>query len=450
MAAAVRRQPVVALEPGEVFPSDCTRNPERITGKQRLPVNMHVEMSSIGSGALWETHARVECGVQWGRRGSRRTRIWFDLPKALRPDLNPRADVWLVALLPWAMRLGEPLQLSNPVDQTLLANATKLMTIWSAWRPELQVVPIQAESVTATPAAEPARFASFFTAGVDSFFTALHPGFGQTDPALTAAGAQHELLYVIGFDVRLDHPELFPVRLGRLQEAADELGRPLHILATNLRALDLPGLSWGEIYHGAALGAVGQLLAGRYRRVLIASTYGPRDLSPFGSHPDTDPLMSSAALTFIHHGQELRRSEKFARLVDHELFLRSLQVCYLSPVGGNCGRCRKCLLTLAMLDLLGKLDRARTFSAAGYSLEQLRRMKVRVPGPSLTGELLDTATALGREDVAGPLRDCLAWNLRNQRFVDTIGRLALVPGMGPIARSLQRKAARRLWAGAAA
>jgi len=411
---------------------------------------MRVESSRIRPAALWETHVRVESSVRWGRRGARRTHIWFDLHRSLLPDLNPRADAWLVALLPWAMRLGEPLQLSDPVDQTLLDNAAKLMAIWSAWRPELRVVPVDAEAVAATPAAEPAKFASFFTAGVDSFFTALNPAFGQTDPALTAAGAAHELLYVIGFDVRLNHPELIPGRLGRLREAAGELGRPLHVLATNLRDLDLPGLSWGEIYHGAALGAVGQLLAGRYRRVLIASTFGPRDLSPFGSHPDTDPLMSSAALTFIHHGQELRRSEKFARLVDHDLFLRSLQVCYLSPVGGNCGRCRKCLLTLAMLDLLGKLDRARTFSTAGYSPEQLRRMKVRVPGPSLTRELFDTATALGREDVAGPLRDCLAWNLRNQRIVDTIGRLAVVPGIGLIVRSLQRKAARRLWAGAAA
>ena len=410
---------------------------------------MRAEDIVLSSDALWETHVRVERQVAWGRRGARHTRIWFDVPRTLLPVLNPRDDAWLLGLLPWAMRLGEPLSLSRPVDDALLANAGKLMGIWSTWRRELRAVPLESPTVTASPAADPARFASFFTAGVDSFFTALNPGFGQADQAPSSAGAGHELLYVVGFDLRLDQPGLFPGRIKRLQETAGELGKPLHILATNLRALDLPGLPWGDVYHGFALGAAGQLLAGRYRRVLIASTFGPRDLSPFGSHPDTDPLMSSAALTFVHHGQELRRSEKFARLVDHDLFLRSLQVCYLSPVGGNCGRCRKCLLTLGALDLLGKLDRARTFDTARYSPAQLRRMKVRVDGPSLTGELLAAAADQGREDLAEPLRDCLAWNQRNQRIVDALGRLAVVPGLGPIARSLQRKATRRLWAGAA-
>ena len=77
---------------------------------------------------------------------------------------------------------------------------------------------VQAQSLPAPPPVGPARLASFFPAGVDAFFTALPPGFGQTDPALTAAGAAYELLYVIGFDVRLNHPELFPGRLGRLRE----------------------------------------------------------------------------------------------------------------------------------------------------------------------------------------------------------------------------------------
>lgn len=388
--------------------------------------------------------------MAWGRGGRRRTRVWFDVPRALADGLNLRGDAWLVGLLPWAMKLGEPLEFSGPVDAGLLGNAGRLMSIWSQWRPELRVVPIRAGTVAATPAADAGRFGSFFTAGVDSYFTALEPGFGAEggEGALDPAG--HELLYVIGFDVRLEQPGLFAGRLARLQEAADGLGRPLHVLATNLRSVDLPGLSWGETYHGFALGAVGQCLAGRYRRLLIASTFGPQDLSPFGSHPDTDPLMSSAALTFVHHGKELRRWEKFERVTRSELVLRTLQVCYLSPTGGNCGRCRKCLLALATLDLLGRLDRARTFEVARYSPQQLRRMKVRMSGPSLTGELLRAAETQGREDLAAPLRECFEWNRRNERIVARIGRLGIIPGLGPVVRSLQRKAARRLWAGAAA
>jgi hypothetical protein len=57
--------------------------------------------------------------------------------------------------------------------------------------------------------------------------------------------------------------------------------------------------------------------------------------------------------------------------------------------------------------------------------------------------------ALGRTDVAEPRRECLAWNQRNPRIMDAIGRLAVVSGWRPVVRWLQRHATRCRWAGIA-
>ena len=105
---------------------------------------------------------------------------------------------------------------------------------------------------------------------------------------------------------------------------------------------------------------------------------------------------------------------------------------------------------MAALDLLGRLGRTRAFDASGYSVDRLRRLQLNTASAaSFAQELLQAAERLNRSDILAALQDALAWNAKNQRVVDAVGHLDRIPGLGPVARSLQRKVRRRLWARAA-
>ena len=71
--------------------------------------------------------------------------VWFELPERNAETLCQTGNAWLVALLPVATRLGEPLRISLPVDTLLRRGAVEVMRIWSVWHPELRVVPIEVD-----------------------------------------------------------------------------------------------------------------------------------------------------------------------------------------------------------------------------------------------------------------------------------------------------------------
>jgi hypothetical protein len=138
-------------------------------------------------------------------------------------------------------------------------------------------------------------------------------------------------------------------------------GKKLVIVETNVRELSDPLVGWG-MSHGAVLGAVGLALSGRLSRVYIASANSYDQLHPWGSHPLLDPLWSSAAVAFLHDGNEARRADKVVALTGYEPALESLRVCW-GPKGEeyNCGACEKCLRTMLALHVAGALQRCKSF-----------------------------------------------------------------------------------------
>ena len=408
---------------------------------------MKLEGPTTETDEVWSSHLRISGRVVRDRRWRFPRPLWFAIPRDLEPDWNRRGDPWLLMLLPFAMALGEPLRIPLPVDPTLLANVAKLQSLWSAWLPHrLKIIPVEAEPA---PPAEPSvgrRSVSFFSGGIDSYYTALHRDRPViTDPKHYPAVA-HELVFILGFERAL-RPQFIPKKLEALKRAAKALGDPIHILGTNLRELRLANLDWGSVLHGFALGAVGQLLSPRYSRVLIPSSHSPPHDFHWGSHPDSDPLFSSTSTEFVHHGGELGRFDKTRILSDNEHVLDAVHVCLQGQESGNCSRCGKCLRTMAALDLLGRLRQARAFDASAYHVDRLRRLQISTAsGASFAHELMRAAEQRNRPDMLAALQDSLEWNFRNQRVVAALGRLERFPGLGAVSRSLQRKISRRLWA----
>ncbi|CAN5358043.1 hypothetical protein BH20GEM2_BH20GEM2_09470 [soil metagenome] len=297
---------------------------------------------------------------------------WFEVAAAVAGDLSNSGNPWLVAMLPLAAMLGEPLRLEAPAEAGLIDNARRVMEIWRAWYPDVEVVEIDADPLEDGDSRSPGRVGAFFSGGVDSFFTALRP-------RDKAAGAERiaidELLTVRGFDIPLSAAEAFSGLRETAARAARELGYDFLDVATNLRTGRWDGLPWGPLGHGCALVGTALALENRYGAAVVPATGGYRDLHPWGSHPLTDPLLSTNSLRIIHDGAAFTRVDKLRLLTDSPTALRALRVCWESRSDRNCGACPKCIRTMAVLDLLGVLNRCDSFPCRRVAPRAVARLR---------------------------------------------------------------------------
>ena len=302
---------------------------------------------------------------------------WFDFPEDLQSSQCKNGNPWLILMLPLACHFGEPITIDRPVDRALADNLKGLQQVWQSWYPELHIVDIHAKSIASAdrlhgPEAEERRTISCFSGGVDSFFTlfrhlerAIGDGSSTIDDLLTIAGFNTPME-----DFRQQQKDLAP--------AAEKLGRRLIPVMTNIRYGAQPVATPYSIEksmigyaHGPLLAAIVHMLEPRYKEFILPASHHFANLMPYGSHPLTDRLLSSAELSVVHDGASFARIERTQFIAQFDIALQTLHVCWQDYSRGNCSRCQKCLRTMAALDLLGARDRAKSFDWTNYSIERL-------------------------------------------------------------------------------
>ena len=101
---------------------------------------------------------------------------------------------------------------------------------------------------------------------------------------------------------------------------------------------------------GLAVGGlvVGLLLGGQFSRILIS---GSDVRVSHGSHPLLDKQWSSQQVTFVHHGEGVKRIDKARAIILDPLVQRYLHVCWegMTVEQINCGECEKCVRTQCQL-----------------------------------------------------------------------------------------------------
>jgi hypothetical protein len=368
------------------------------------------------------------------RPGAAPETYWFDVPEEHAGSLSQTGNPWLACLLPLAVRLGQPLRLCLPVDRLLYRNTRELMAMWSIWYPDVRPVEVVADCLTDPPPARGERSAAFFSTGVDSFFTTLR----SADPGAIPID---DLISVWGFDMPYDQAGAVAKRGQRLASIARELGKTLVDVATNLRSTRLRQTSWGYLLHGGALASVGLALEGRYGTLLVAGPYDYGHVVPWGTHPQTDGLLSTSGTEVLHDGATYDRFEKVEYIARFEIALKNLHVCYRQTSDVNCGACEKCLRTMSMLEVLGKLEACGTFPRNASVSERLSRVYVaNARGESHYRRIRREALARGRGDIARAARVTLRRSPRIRRlmtipdWLDT--RKGLWRAAAPIRRAL--------------
>lgn len=297
---------------------------------------------------------------------------WIDVPQEYSQYLSDSGNTWLVLLLPLAVRLSEPLEISRPIDRDLFTNVHKLMQIWNGWYPQLKPVPIEAE-VQERPLQQPGiATAALFSGGVDSWFTLLNHNGNCSQPDTVRID---DLLRVWGLDIPLEGADERRALREAMLHATSEFKTSYIEVATNLaKTRWWTEVDWARVAHGCAFASVGHALGRRYAHVLIPSTLSDGAAEPWGTHPLTDPLLSSATTKFIHDGAGFNRVEKTELVAKSEAALSSLQVCWETRGYRNCGGCSKCYITMTTLFLLGVLDRCSRFGARQIDKRKLMRI----------------------------------------------------------------------------
>lgn len=300
--------------------------------------------------------------------------LWFAVPTEHRPCLADNANAFVVAVLMDAMCRGRRIELEGAaVTESLLRNLDEFQRAWVAWRSNLNIIPIDAESVgDETSSGKPAVMS--FSGGLDSCYTLMQNRPQSDSVRRIDVGAA---LMLHGYDIPLVDRAGFAGAWERGRVICESAGVELIPMRTNFRRLHAP--RYWEDRHGTALAAALTLLAGRFGAGVVSATLPYQIMASWGSNPVTDPLLGSGGFPVLHFGAGATRLEKFRAVGQWDEARRRLRVCWEGrDRRGNCGRCRKCVLTQVSLKCLGlPLD---CFSAPLEDAALAERLPTRYPG----------------------------------------------------------------------
>jgi hypothetical protein len=282
-------------------------------------------------------------------------RVYFKIDSSKHGYVCDDASPFAAALLLPSMRQGEDLVIKGSISKQLYRGMQDIMEEVLGWNIGLKPITIQADSLVGDTQ-QPNAAASFFSGGVDSFYTYLKH---KTDRV--EADRVKSLILVRGFDINLRETELWDDTLNNIAKiaAADEV--ELVTVTTNLHELLEPILDWG-FAHGGCLAAVGLALRNEFSKIYIPSTHSVAEQIAWGSNLALDKHWGTERLTFEHDGSETTRVNKvITQVAKSPLALKYLRVCCVPGATYNCGKCDKCLRTMVNLYIADALDKAETF-----------------------------------------------------------------------------------------
>ena len=289
---------------------------------------------------------RIDYRVQVGERS-------FDLYiQSASLVEQPGLDVALpLALLP-AMRLGQPIHVEGALSETFLEGVKRVVNYYAANFEGFSIIPITADSYYKAKAEASQRKASFFSGGVDSFFSLFKARDELTD-----------IITIRGFDMSLSDSDRWQKTSSSAQTVADELNIQLHEVECNFGSIIKEYGSWVEHGHGMVLACVARSLAGLFGEVIVPGTEDINHQVPWGSTIFTDPQYSDERLSIVHDACPANRSDKIVSLANEPLALKYLRVCPGAKNDGNynCCRCEKCLRTMVAFYAAGALDAVSAF-----------------------------------------------------------------------------------------
>lgn len=291
------------------------------------------------------------------------TPLWYELPARL-PQISPDdAEPFLIASIMDAMEEDRDLHVGGRVSFLLLSNLQEFMAAWSRWLPEtFHVVDVTADSISTSPHPTDLPHDTavvLHTGGLNATSTIYRHANGlegHRSRRITAG------VMVQGFLISLDDGEKFARSIELARSALDSIGIATHPLRTNYR--EAIRTHWSNAY-GIAFVSVLQFFKPLARWALIgapksyedidAFPNGAHPLTPYGSNPFTNALLSSDSMQIIHDGSRFDLMEKTAIVARWPEGTRNLRVCWRrGQIEDHCGACEDCIRTKLGFLVLGE------------------------------------------------------------------------------------------------
>lgn len=301
-------------------------------------------------------NARLVAAIDFG---SDAKEIWLEVDSKYAEYLcAERADAFLIALLPHAMRAGLDIESEAPVSERL------------KYQIEAYLIPslvkygrsLHASEIIAKTDSTPMHNAGGVGAGVSCGVDSLHILKNQLNPACNSLKLTHLTLNNVGAFAD-EGSEQYNWTAQRAKSLCGELG--LEFVQTNSNLAEQLPIEFVRVHTYANVFAVYALQ--KLWKVFFYGSPG-LDFQQYFSLNENDvkdaahydllslDSFSTQNLKIYSEGGAKERYDKILELVDFEPAQRYLQVC-VSDRGPNCGQCFKCIRTLLMLDALGALDK---------------------------------------------------------------------------------------------
>jgi hypothetical protein len=312
-------------------------------------------------------------------------RVWFAVEEAHADHLEQAGpEAFLLAVLPIAIRTGQDVQVTMPLSTRLFysvdSSVIPILVGLSA-QPATRVRVLADDLTSLAPST---AVATPFSGGIDSFATVAEHHFSSVPEAYRLTHLTYHNVGSHGLGTSGD--TIFGMRRSLIGRAAAELGLPLVLIDSNLHYF-MRGPFTDS--HTVRQIAAAHAMSGLFGKFLLASGAGYTELKiergDAIGHTDAAlvHVLSSEAMECISSGSQYTRAEKTELVSEIAMSYRYLDVCvdqhFLPTVRPNCSACKKCARTMAMLDILGKLDRY----GAVFDLDAWRRDGARRLAPAL-------------------------------------------------------------------
>jgi hypothetical protein len=290
------------------------------------------------------------------------------VPIAQADLLDPTATPGVGPLVVLAAVRGEDLDVEGPVDACMADGAAQIMATLVDWW-GLPPLAVRIDDVYDTPADGDA-VGLFFTRGVDSWSTLLD---------LLDEPPGDRVTHLVSVRLASTTPAVVEAEIVAGHRAvAAELGLELVEVESSIQAMLTPHRRWMDTA-AAALTGTGLQLAGRMRRLVLATDHPVHDHLRTGGNPALFTPLRTGRTEVVAGNLERNRVQRVAHLLGSPLARRSLQVCWERGTAANCGRCVKCLMTMTGLAMAGDPDPSAGF-ASRLDPDHVRQL---VLGPEL-------------------------------------------------------------------
>lgn len=283
----------------------------------------------------------------------RTEKLRYDFTGITIDEISHRSDPLCGTLLTPAMSRGEDLQINGVVSSRLAFNLLRIRDVCNFWWPQFKKINISIPDQDYSSGLTAKSAISFFSGGVDSFYTLLK--YQHIDYGLNL----ERIIYLRGVETNLSKIGNTDGSEAAVRAVAAEYGINVISGETNLR--NVGRLHWEKYYHGHALAGLASFFSDVASVAMIPSAFSYNHLVPHGSSPITDEMYTSQNQIVAHDGAEVTRAQKIERCLELNpmLFKKYLRVCIANKGENyNCGKCRKCVRTAVPLLALGAFNHA--------------------------------------------------------------------------------------------